>query len=120
MNVRVAAAVILLFLITGAGISLVIYTARVCDDLITLSQTAAENYSLKMLSETETVWLKKADLLSCFIPHDHIDRITESFLKGSVYLEHGCLEEYSAEMQSIIAGLTVLKYYDIPTTRSVF
>ena len=120
MSVRVAAAVILLILITGAGIGFASYTARVCGELLEMNAAAAVSFDKVKLSEAAEAWRSRADILSCLIPHDHIDRITESYMKASVYIELGCLEEYSAELQSIKAGLTVLQNYDKPTLRSVF
>ena len=120
MKIRLIASVLCLILAVCAGVSGTLYTRSLCSTLAEQTQYAAEKYDSSMLCAIKQEWDSKVSLLSAFIPHEHIDELTQTLNRALSFLNNDDRNEFDAEISSMLHQFDIIGRYDIPTFRTLF
>lgn len=120
MKIRLIASVLSLIIAIGAGVSGTLYTHSLCSRLSSHTQYAAIKYDPEELGKIKQKWDSKVSLLSAFIPHEHIDELTQTLDRAVSFLNNDDRNEFDAEISSILHQFEIIGRYDIPTFRTLF
>lgn len=120
MKIRLVISVLSLILAVSLGILSAEYTDNLCSGLSRQVRAAADNRDAVMLQQAQEQWQKRVPLLSTFIPHGHIDRLTETLVRASEFLKNDELSEFDAEIGCAIHQFGVIGKYDCLSVRALF
>ena len=120
MRIRLIASVLSLIIAVCAGVSGTLYTRSLCRTLSEQTQSAAQKYDPALLGDIKQKWDSKVSLLSAFIPHEHIDELTQTLNRALSFLNNNDRNEFDAEISSMLHQFDIIGRYDIPTFRTLF
>ena len=120
MKIRLAAAILAFISAITLGIICTVYTDRLCTQISSDIESAAQNYDYNALQSTKQHWDRKVPILSAFVPHEHIDEVTEILSRALAFLQNDDHTEFDAEISCVMHQLYIISTYDIPTLRALF
>lgn len=120
MKIRLSAAILAFAAAIGAGILCTAYTDRLCVQISSDIESAAQHYDYNALQNTKDRWDQKVPVLSAFVPHEHIDEVTEILSRALAFLQNDDHTEFDAEISCVLHQLYIISTYDTPTLRALF